>query len=77
MNQITHRKLKADHFDKLYFSDRNVFSYFSFVIFKKQPPEVLIKKRVLKNSAKFTEKSLYHNLFFTEVTGLRTAGVFL
>ena len=38
---------------------------------QKQPPEMLCKKRVLRNSAKFTEKHLWHSLFFNKVAGLR------
>ena len=40
---------------------------------QKQPPEVLYKKCVLKNMAKFLEKHLYLSLVFNKVTGLRPA----
>ena len=33
-------------------------------------PDVLIKKSVLENSAKFTGKHLYQKPFFNEVAGL-------
>ena len=38
---------------------------------QKEPPEVLCKKGVLRNSAKFTEKHLCQSLFFNKVAGLR------
>ena len=38
---------------------------------QKQPPEVFYKKGVLRNFAKFTGKSLCHNLFLNKVAGLR------
>ena len=37
--------------------------------YQKQPPEVLYKKGVLKDSAKFTGKHLCQNLFFNKVAG--------
>ena len=40
---------------------------------QKQPPEVLLKKGVLKNFRKFTAKHLHRILFFKKVTGLRLA----
>ena len=40
---------------------------------QKQPPEVLRKKGVFKNFAKFTGKQLRQSLFFNKVTVLRTA----
>ena len=41
---------------------------------QKQPPEVLcIKKSVLKDFAKLTEKHLYQSLFFDKVAVLRSA----
>ena len=40
---------------------------------QKQPPEVLLKKGVLKTFAKFTGKHLCQTLFFNNVAGLRSA----
>ena len=37
---------------------------------QKQPPEVLCKKRFLRNFAKFTGKHLCQSLFFNKVAGL-------
>ena len=61
---------------------RSKFTYFIFrtVIIKSLKrlhrggrPEVLCKKGVLKNCAKFTGKSLRQSLLFSKVTGLRLA----
>ena len=41
--------------------------------YQKQPPEVLCKKGVLRNFAKFTGKYLCHNLIFNKVADLRPA----
>ena len=41
------------------------------MLLKNQPPELLIKKGVLKNFAKFTEKHLCLHLFFNKVADLR------
>ena len=43
--------------------------------FKKQPPEVLCKKGVLKNFAQFTGKHLCQSLFFNKLAGLWLAGL--
>ena len=40
---------------------------------QKHPPEVFCKKGVLRNFAKFTGKTLCHNLFLNKVAGLRPA----
>ena len=40
---------------------------------KEQPPEVLFKKSVLKNFAKFTGKHLCRRHFFKKRPGLRPA----
>ena len=40
---------------------------------QKQPPEVSIKKSVLRNFTKFTGKHLCQSLFFNKVAGLRSA----
>ena len=40
-------------------------------IVQKQPLEMIYKKDVLENFAKFTGKHLCQSLFFYEVTGLR------
>ena len=40
---------------------------------QKQPPEVSIKKGVLRNSTKFTGKHLCQSLFFNKVPGLTPA----
>ena len=45
----------------------NVWSYI-----QKQSPEYTIKKGVLKNFSKFTEKHLYLSLFFNKVAGPKT-----
>ena len=42
-------------------------------MYEKQPPEVLCKKGVLRNFAKFTGKHLCQSLFFNKVAGLRLA----
>ena len=39
------------------------------IIMQKQPPEVLCKKGVLRNFAKFTGKHLCRSLFFNKVAG--------
>ena len=39
--------------------------------FSSSPPEVLCKKDVLRNFAKFTGKHLYQSLFFNKVAGLQ------
>ena len=39
------------------------------IIMQKQPPEVLCKKGVLRNFAKFTGKHLCRSLFFNKVVG--------
>ena len=38
---------------------------------QKQPPEVSVRKGVLKNFAKFTGKHLYQSLFLSKVPGLQ------
>ena len=38
---------------------------------QKQPPEILFKKGVLRNFAKFTGKHLCQSLFFNKIAGLR------
>ena len=45
----------------------------SFPLCRSSLPEVLRKKGVLKNSAKFTGKHPCQGLFFNEVAGLRPA----
>ena len=42
-------------------------------LISKQPPEVLCKKGVLRNFAKFTGKHLCQSFFFNKVAGLRSA----
>ena len=42
-------------------------------MFRSSRPEVLSKKGVLRNFAKFTEKHLCRSLFFNKVAGLRLA----
>ena len=41
--------------------------------YKKQPPNVLYKKGVLRNFTKFTGKHLFQSLFFNKVAGMRPA----
>ena len=41
--------------------------------FRSSSPEVLCKKGVLRNSAKFTGKDLCQSLFFNKAAGLRPA----
>ena len=36
----------------------------------KQPPDVIYKKSIFKNSSKFTAKHLFQSLFFNKVAGL-------
>ena len=43
------------------------------VALQKQPPEVLCKKTVYRNFAKFTGKHLCQRLSFNKVAGLRPA----
>ena len=45
----------------------------SFPLCRSSLPEVLCKKGVLKNSAKFIRKHLCQDPFFNEVAGLRPA----
>ena len=42
---------------------------------KSNLPEVFYKKRVLRNSAKFTRKRMCQSLFFNKVAGLRCASL--
>ena len=42
-------------------------------MFQKQPPEVLCKKGVLRNFAKFTEEHRRQRLFFDKIRGLSPA----
>ena len=41
-----------------------------YILIQKQPLEVLSKKGVLKNFAKFTGKQMCQSLFFNKVAGL-------
>ena len=41
--------------------------------FKKQPPELVCEKAVLKNFVKFTGKHLCQSLFFNKVVGVRAS----
>ena len=53
-------------------SHKQYFSKSRFLdIQQKQPPEVLFKKGVLRNFAKFTGKHLCQSFFFNKVAGLR------
>ena len=45
----------------------------SIIKIKKQPPEVLYKNGVLKNSTKFTGKRLCRSLFFNNLASVRSA----
>ena len=42
-------------------------------MFQKQPPDVLYRKSVLKNFAKFTEKHLSWSFPFNKIAGYRPA----
>ena len=55
--------------------DGNLYGNFNTYLnsLQKQPPEVLLKKGVLKNFRKCTGKHLQRSLFFKKVTGLRLA----
>ena len=44
---------------------------------QKQPPEVSVRKGVLRNFAKFTGKHLCQSLFFNKVAGLSPQNTFL
>ena len=44
-------------------------TYFFFIKFQKQPPEVFCKKGVLRNLTTFTGKHLCQSLFFDKVAG--------
>ena len=47
------------------------FCFSCFEVFRRSRPEVLYKKGVLTDFAKFTGKHLCHSLFFNKVTALK------
>ena len=49
------------------------FCFSCFEVFRRSRPEVLYKKGVLRDFAKFTGKHLRQSLFFNKVSGLRPA----
>ena len=66
------QKLNNGSNEKKMTTDVNV-SNFSF---RRNRPEVSVKKGVLRNFAKFTGKHLCHRLFFNKVIGFRPATLF-